>query len=196
MFESAKEKIDSLHWEVFTGTIVADQVWSETRVRGGGGGISINGIGVGSSRTSSTVTNKREFALQRADGLQEIFQFNADAVKVAQGQALSVIRVAKKKGKSFDNVVLINHSMQKTLDLAGAYTVFPLYAFLALGSIPMSIIGLFTLPLGIPLLAGNLIFLRSRKLSKEFKEKGTALTKEAEENFNKLPKLQDQSEAA
>ncbi len=117
--------------EVFSGIVVDGQVWSETRVSGSGSSVSFNGYGAGSSHVTSVVTNMREFCVETESGVQEIFRFNADQVRVAHGQRVSLVRY-KKKNKYID-MAIVNHSMKKTTILKSwVVEINSLYAFLTI----------------------------------------------------------------
>lgn len=57
---SVRRVVEGVRLEAVRGRVMGAQVWSETHVKGSGSAIMVKGIGAGSSRTTSTVVNKRE----------------------------------------------------------------------------------------------------------------------------------------
>lgn len=74
-----------------TGVVVGGQKWSETHVGGGGGGIVIGGIGLGSSRTHSRVENKQEVWLRYDSGREECYVTSNDNVKMREGHTVTAV---------------------------------------------------------------------------------------------------------
>jgi len=166
-------------FEVFTGVVKDGQIWSETRVRGGGSGVSINGFGVGSSKTTSTVTNIREVCVEDESGLQEIFRFNAEQVPVAIGQYLSIVRTRytgqhKSHTARPINIAVINHSMRRTQILRNSFTSLNIsYGIISGIGVLVNIVVLLQMFGGnfslAPLLLGNLWYLRLSQLNKPWR---------------------------
>lgn len=122
-----------------TGNVMGDKIWSETHVSGSGGGVMIKGFGVGSSSTRSHVVNKREFWVRFDSGTEKSFTFNANVAKVREGQTLTFVMLESAKRESA--LAFYNHGTKETVKIAGAGAVIPGKTFLALGSIPATILG-------------------------------------------------------
>lgn len=111
------------------GTVTKTNMWSESRVTGGGGSsVSIAGWGGGSTRAVSTkVTNHREFWLKGASGKDSHFVTDANRVKVMEEQDVSVLTMSK--GKKSAVVLVRNHAQDETqhnkMDLAVAFETKP-----------------------------------------------------------------------
>lgn len=170
------------------------QVWSETRVKGSGSAIMVKGIGAGSSRTTSTVVNRREACIEAEDGLQIVEAFGADAVTLMPGQEVTLIRAPRRKETI--TVGIRNHSMRKSM-MTGK-DVFEGMSLLLIASPFVTIAVLFVLFLIVPrirnpdetflfvlfaMLAGNLYWFRALAIRRRFRERVERMMEESEKGL-------------
>jgi hypothetical protein len=121
------------------GVILGDQIWSETKVSGNGGGLMVNGIGVASSRTRSTITNKREIWIRFDDGTEQSITVIADRVRVRTGQRVTL--VYGKVGKQEPIMSLHNHSTNEDIVIHSVGTLLGWEKWAALGALPATFLG-------------------------------------------------------
>lgn len=161
---SISEIVDGVTLTSVRGRVMATQVWSETHVKGSGSGVMVKGVGVGSSKTTSTVVNKREVCIVAEDGLQIVEEFNADAVQLMPDQEVTLIRAAKSATAEPVTVGIHNHGTRKS-GLTGK-DMFPVVSFLLKASFFVTFFGLVVMGMGAgarnpngPLLIGGLLIL-------------------------------------
>ncbi|WP_336810979.1 hypothetical protein [Bosea sp. MMO-172] len=182
--KTVSEIVKGVELEALRVRVMDAQVWSETHVSGSGSGVMVKGFGVGSSKTTSTVVNKREVCFEAEDGLQIVEEFDAGKVTLMPGQDVTLIR-AKRNGMDEPATVAIrNHSMRKSM-WTGKDVFFNVLVLLALSPIVTLIAGFILIvylshawsPNGlfvtflIGLLAGNLYWLRGPAIRRRFKKR-------------------------
>lgn len=161
---SVSEIVDGIKLTSVRGRVMAAQTWSETHVKGSGSAVMVKGMGVGSSKTTSTVVNTREVCVVAEDGLQIMDAFNAGAVQMMPDQEVTLIRASKGGRAEPVTVGVHNHSTRKS-GLTGK-DMFPGVMFRLKASLPMTFFGLVVMGLGAgasnpngPLLIGGLFVL-------------------------------------
>jgi hypothetical protein len=122
------------------GVILGDQVWSETNVHGGGSGLVVNGIGIASSRTRSTITNKREIWFRFDDGSEKSITVIANRAKVRAGQRVTLVYGSL--GKRELLMSLHNHSTNDDVVIHSPGTLLGWEKWVALGAIPATFLGI------------------------------------------------------
>lgn len=178
--------VDGITLTTIRGRVMATQTWSETHVKGSGSAIVVKGIGAGSSRTTSTVANKREVCIEAEDGLQIMEAFDADKVQLMPDQEVTLIRAAKSEQAEPVTVGIHNHGTR-----IFAFTgqgMFPGVNFLLKASPYVSMFGLVVMgaaagarnpngPLlvGGLLLLGNLYWLRGYAIQQGFERRVRAM---------------------
>lgn len=183
--KSVEQVINDVELQALRVRIVDAQVWSETHVRGSGSGVVVKGFGVGSSKTTSTVVNKREVCFEAEDGLQIVEEFNAAAVTLMPGQEVTLIRASKAGSFEPTTIALRNHSTRKTmwtgqdpfLFVLALLVLSPIVTLIALPTLiavskSVDPDGFFVLLL-LGLLAGNLYWLRGPAIRRGFKKRVT-----------------------
>lgn len=191
---SVKRVVEDVRLEAVRGRVMDAQVWSETRVKGSGSAIMVKGIGAGSSRTTSTVVNRREACIEAEDGLQIVEAFGADAVTLMPGQEVTLIRAPRRKETI--TVGIRNHSMRKSM-MTGK-DVFEGMSLLLIASPFVTIAVLFVLFLIVPrirnpdetflfvlfaMLAGNLYWFRALAIRRRFRERVERMMEESEKGL-------------
>lgn len=189
---SVKEIVEGVRLESVCGTVVDAHIWSETHVRGSGSGVMVKGFGVGSSKTTSTMVNKREACIETADGVQIVEAFGADAVTLMPGQEVTLIRA--ERGSETVTVGVRNHSVRKSM-ITGK-EMFPGVLVLLVASPFVTILALFVLfvyasnvpsPDGTVLLIlfgllfGNLYWVRGLGIRRGFRRRVEEMMQAAEE---------------
>ena len=129
---SVRQIVDGVRLEAVRGRVMDAQVWSETHVRGSGSAIMVKGLGAGSSRTTSTVVNKREACIETEEGVQIVEAFDADKVTLIPGQDVTLIRAIKTGMDEPVTVGVRNHSMRKSMPTGK--DMFPGVRFLLIAS--------------------------------------------------------------
>lgn len=189
---SVRRVVEGVRLEAVRGRVMDAQVWSETHVKGSGSAIMVKGIGAGSSRTTSTVVNKREVCIETEDRVQIVEEFDAGKVTLMPGQDVTLIRA--ERGKEAMTVGVRNHSMRKSM-LAGK-DVFPGVTALLVASPFVTIAVLFVLFLIVPrirepnetflfvlftMLAGNLYWFRGIAIRRAFRRRVERMMEAAEQ---------------
>ena len=131
-----------------TGTVLGDKIWSESHVSGGGGGIMIQGYGVGKTSTKTEVLNKREFWIQFTDGTEQVFTLDAQKIQVRPGQVVTLVLVKTRRKEVLMNIY--NHNTKGASTVTGASDVLMTESFLALGALPAAIMALILAAHGLP----------------------------------------------
>lgn len=112
---SVRRVVEDVRLEAVRGRVMDTQVWSETHVKGSGSAIMVKGIGAGSSRTTSTVVNKREACIETDEGVQIVEEFDAGKVTLMPGQDVTLVRAMKDGMEEPVTVGVRNHSMRKSM---------------------------------------------------------------------------------
>lgn len=112
---SISDIVGGIELTAVRGRVMGAQTWSETHVKGSGSAVMIKGIGAGSSRTTSTVVNKREVCVEAEDGVQIVEAFGADKVVLMPDQDVTLIRALKAGMTEPVTVGVRNHSMRKSM---------------------------------------------------------------------------------
>lgn len=193
---SVRQVVEDVRLEAVRGRVMDAQVWSETHVRGSGSGVVVKGFGVGSSKTTSTVVNRREACIEAEDGLQIVEAFSADAVTLMPGQEVTLIRTPRRS--EIITVAVRNHSMRKTM-MTGKEP-FEGMLLLLIASPFVTIAVLFTLFLIVPhlrdpneilmfvlfaMLAGNLYWLRALAIRRRFRARVERMMEESEKDLSR-----------
>ena len=160
---SVSEIVDAVILTNVRAQVTATQVWSETHVKGSGSGVMLKGVGVGSSKTTSTVVNKREVCFESEDGIQIVEEFDAGTVQLMPEQVVTLIRATRNASYEPSTVGVHNHSMRKS-SLTGKQ-MFPGISFLLKASPFVTMFGLVVMglaagarnPNGLLLMGGTLI---------------------------------------
>jgi hypothetical protein len=180
---SISDIVDGITLTSVRGRVMATQVWSETHVKGSGSGLMVKGFGVGSSKTTSTVVNKREVCIEAQDGLQVIEEFHADKIQLMPDQEVTFIRAARRPTDEPVTVAIHNHSMRKS-SMTGKEMFHGIRALLFLSPFATILGGIILIAvsqarypqdlwfaIGVALLLGNLYWLRGPAIRSGFERR-------------------------
>jgi len=188
---SARQVVEDVRLEAVRGRVMDAQVWSETHVRGSGSGVMVRGFGVGSSKTTSTVVNRREVCIEAEDGLQIVEAFGANQVTLMPGQEVTLIRAPRRS--EIITVAVRNHSMRKSM-ITGKEQ-FEGISLLLLASPFVTIAAIFTIAMGmnadnstvalwafVPLF-GNFYWFRAAAIRDAFRKRVELMMNESEKDL-------------
>lgn len=113
---------DEIIFWSFTGVVLSQNKYSETRVwsSGGGGHVGPHGGHVAAAQTHSSATTKQEFWLKLDDGKEESINLSGYDIPIRESQKISVLMAQTKTSKSAYYVSLINHNSGVTHKINGA----------------------------------------------------------------------------
>lgn len=116
---------DEIIFLSFTGVVLSQNKYSETRVwsSGGGGHVGPHGGHVAPAQTHSSATTKQEFWLKLDDGKEKSINLSGYDIPIRGSQKISVLMAQTKTSTSAYYVTLLNYASGTTHTILGAESI-------------------------------------------------------------------------